>query len=350
MEAQREELIASCLETYRSTIDAAGAAAESVCPLFGVALRQNVAPLKEALDPSATPGSIAEAGRQINDQLSDWGRSVAAYFRQKTAEVQQLLLEMTDAARTVAARDSRYRAQFDEVTARLQAAVDLEDLAQVRKLVSDSTNALRSSVERMVAEGREAAVALENKLAQYKGRLAEAERRSETDGLTQLLNRQGIERAAERRLRAGAPFCLVVIDLNNFKAINDIYGHPAGDNLLAQFAHELKSQFRVEDAVGRWGGDEFVVVLECGREEADSRVARVRKWVLGAYTVAGPDTPRKVAIDAAIGVAVSRPGQNVAQVFAEADRAMFEEKRRMPGAQLFRHYDHDSIKTQGQCG
>lgn len=328
MDEQREELISSCLESYCSTVEAAAGAADVACPPLAVTLRQKLAPLQQVLRPSATPGAVAETGRQIDGQLSDWGRSAATYFREKTAEVRQLVLDMNEAARTVAARDSHYRAQFDEVTARLQAAVDLEDLAHVRKLVRDSTAALRSSIERMVAEGQDAIGALQNKLSQYEERLTEAERRLETDALTGLLNRRGMEREAERRVRAGEPFCLMVIDLNDFKNINDTWGHPAGDNLLCQFAHELKSQFRAQDAVGRWGGDEFVAVLDSDRAQADARVERVRKWVFGNYLVEGPDGGRKVSISGAVGVVAWRPGQSVAQVFADADRAMFQDKRR----------------------
>ncbi|MDE3166021.1 MAG: GGDEF domain-containing protein, partial [Acidobacteriota bacterium] len=227
--------------------------------------------------------------------------------------------------KTVAARDTRYQAQFTEVTRRLQAAGNLEDLAQVRILVGESAAALRTSVERMVEEGRETVGALEKKLAQYEERLAEAERRSETDPLTGLLNRQGLERDAERKVAAAAPFCLIVIDLNGFKAINDTYGHPAGDNLLCQFSHELKSQFRAQDAVGRWGGDEFVALLACTPADAAARVERIRKWVFGDYAVAG--AARKIAVGGAIGTAAWRPGQSAAELFAEADRAMFQQKR-----------------------
>ena len=327
MEEQREELIGACLEGYRSTVDAAASAAELVCPSLSPALRQNLTPLQEALQHSAGPGAVVETGRQIDCTLVDWGRSAAAYLREKTAEIQQLVLEMTDAVKTVAARDSRYQSQFAEVTARLQTAGNLEDLAQIRKLVGESTAVLRSSVQRMVEEGRETVGALQKKLAHYEERLAEAERRSETDPLTGLLNRQGMEREAGNQIRSGRPFCLIVIDLNNFKTINDTWGHPAGDNLLCQFARELKSQFRPQDAVGRWGGDEFVAVLDCRRAEAESRVELVRKWVFGDYIVDGADARRKAAINGAIGIAAWRPGQTFAQLFAEADRAMFQQKR-----------------------
>ena len=76
----------------------------------------------------------------------------------------------------------------------------------------------------------------------------------------------------------------------------------------------------------RGSGDEFVAVLDCAPGEAEARVQRIRKWVFGDYPVGSADAKRKVAVDGAIGIAGWRPGQSAAQLFAEADRAMFHDK------------------------
>ncbi len=63
---------------------------------------------------------------------------------------------------------------------------------------------------------------------------------------------------------AEAPFCVAIIDIDEFKRVNDEHGHLVGDELLKQFAAEMRSVCRSTDTIGRWGGDEFILLLHCG--------------------------------------------------------------------------------------
>ncbi len=326
METQREELLARSLETYRSTIAAIAASGEQVCPSLGDEFQQSLLALRERISSLASPSAVEETGKEIDQRLEGWGVSVAGYYKQKAAEIQDMVLDIAEVAKAVAARDDRYKAQFGEVTLRLHKVNDLEDLVRIRELVGETAAALKSCVERMVEDGRQSLASLQNKLAHYEQRLSEAERKSLLDPMTLLANRKGVEMEAEARVQAGAEFCLVVIDLNGFKKINDTYGHPAGDEILKLFAAEMKSQFRDRDVVGRWGGDEFVALLDCSRREAESRIQTVRKWVFGDYPLTTAGRKTKVALTGAVGVAVWSRGKTVEQMFAEADQAMFRDK------------------------
>jgi diguanylate cyclase (GGDEF)-like protein len=117
----------------------------------------------------------------------------------------------------------------------------------------------------------------------------------------------------------------VLIDLNGFKRINDMHGHVAGDVLLKNFSSELRSQFRPADPVGRWGGDEFVVALDCYLDEARARVERVQRWSLGEYTLPGGE---RVTVGAAVGIAEWVAGCTAETLFDAADRAMYTDKKR----------------------
>ena len=117
----------------------------------------------------------------------------------------------------------------------------------------------------------------------------------------------------------------MVLDLNGFKEINDTHGHTAGDVLLKAFAKEFRGQFRTLDAVGRWGGDEFVVLLDGPAADARIRVDGVRRWVFGEYPLPGG---ARVSIDAAIGIAEWRTGQTAEGLFSDADSSMYSEKRK----------------------
>ncbi|MDZ4199437.1 MAG: GGDEF domain-containing protein [Kiritimatiellia bacterium] len=105
------------------------------------------------------------------------------------------------------------------------------------------------------------------------------------DPLTGLLNRRGFEEAWDRMralmVRQGQGMGLLLIDLDRFKAINDRWGHEAGDRALVQCARRLKAGLRASDLLGRHGGDEFVVALPLGDRESVSKVAERLALAIG---------------------------------------------------------------------
>jgi diguanylate cyclase (GGDEF)-like protein len=157
-------------------------------------------------------------------------------------------------------------------------------------------------------------------------RLAAAEHLARTDGLTGLSNRQDLEGILEsliaRAHRSGRPVSVALIDLDHFKAINDDFGHAAGDATLRNVARALTSELRLGDHVGRYGGEEFLAILpDLGAHEALLVAERIRERVAAM--------PRKVGrpVTASLGVA-SLPGDaaNRQDLLAAADRALYAAK------------------------
>jgi diguanylate cyclase (GGDEF)-like protein len=149
-----------------------------------------------------------------------------------------------------------------------------------------------------------------------------------TDALTGLLNhgamqvrvREEIARAAREEL----PLCCVLIDLDDFKRVNDELGHPAGDDLLRRVADALRAEVRPYDQVARYGGDEFVLVLP-GTEEQAARAAAERVRVrVQAGAPRGKDGPMG---NCSIGVSSWEPGMSADELLAGADRALLLAKR-----------------------
>ncbi len=111
-----------------------------------------------------------------------------------------------------------------------------------------------------------------------------AELLARTDALTGLANRRAFDETAQmeiqRAQRYGTPLTLILTDLDHFKAINDCYGHDAGDRVLQEFARILTSSMRTVDLVGRWGGEEFAILMPgTDLEEARQAAERMRKEV-----------------------------------------------------------------------
>ena len=152
------------------------------------------------------------------------------------------------------------------------------------------------------------------------------------DQLTGLPNRVFLEETLRRaisRARRGVRSAVLFLDLDSFKVVNDTYGHPVGDRLLVALAEMLSGLVRAEDLVVRWGGDEFVVLLEdTTPEEARTVAGRIASAVAEApFRV----DDREFAISVSIGLAAVEGDAAPEQVLARADAAMYRAKAQGPG-------------------
>ena len=149
-----------------------------------------------------------------------------------------------------------------------------------------------------------------------------------SDLLTGIFNRRGFEEAAERAIRNAQrqrqPLALVVTDIDRFKAVNDRFGHNAGDRAIKHFATRMERMVRRGDLVGRVGGEEFALLLiNTSSNDALDVVERIRRDV-AAMPVAGPEG---ISLTASFGVTGLRPGDtSLASMFARADRALYRSK------------------------
>jgi diguanylate cyclase (GGDEF)-like protein/PAS domain S-box-containing protein len=160
----------------------------------------------------------------------------------------------------------------------------------------------------------------------------------EHDAATNVLNRRGIMRSIKTILgqaeRSGRPFALAILDLDLFKEINDAYGHLAGDAVLLRVAEILTHELRSADWVGRWGGDEFILVIpDSTAATAMATVERVRERIGAALIDADG---HQISITVTVGLALFRPETDGLQgVIQRADAALYLAKRRGRNCAVF---------------
>lgn len=153
------------------------------------------------------------------------------------------------------------------------------------------------------------------------------------DELTGVMNRRGfqldLETELERATRYGRPLALVLLDVDHFKTVNDTYGHPAGDVVLRAVADEMGDAVRGVDRVGRWGGEEFAILLpETVRADAEHVAERVARVIRRRVVIAEGETIR---VTASLGVAIYDPARHgsvsATELVERADRALYEAKQ-----------------------
>jgi diguanylate cyclase (GGDEF)-like protein len=324
--ADGNEVLPAAIAAYRSALLEMGSCSRDVCPALGEVLQQRLAKVEEDLSSEITRADIESIEKKVQEHLRNWGSRTARYFQKQTGDVKEILIVMARTAESVGERDQRCAKQIDDVTTQLQRIANLEDLTQIRASLKKSVAELKTSIDKMAAEGKAAIEQARVEISGYQTKLEEAEQIASRDSLTALHNRLWVENQIEHRIGSKLPLCVGIIDLDGFKQVNDEHGHLIGDELLKQFAGELKAACRLTDVVGRWGGDEFIILLDCNLATAKTQMDRLREWVCGSYTVQAKSGPMKLRVGASFGLAEHKPGETTKELLALADADMYRQK------------------------
>ena len=223
----------------------------------------------------------------------------------------------------------------DKVTRYVDSIRATDDLTQLNSLLADLMNDTRMiqldmqrSRDELMQAKREAEEA-EQRIIELEHQLEAASEKVREDHLTGALNRRGLDTAfvAEiaRADREARPLSVAVIDIDNFKQLNDRLGHQAGDGALVHLVQVVKDTLRPTDVVARYGGEEFVVLLiNTPLDEAQAVMTRLQRELTKRFFL---HDNQKILITFSAGVTQFQPGDNQDSVIARADDAMYQAKK-----------------------
>ena len=308
--------------------------------------------LTESLADLAEDDSWARGQCQAMTQTLDQGlnaRSVRAVSEllAGTRERQQGLREerarARDALKTLINRMLQELGELGQHTDRFQSSVgryaevieradSLESLTGVvREMVEESrtVQALVQQTQARLHSEHEKADQLTRRVEQLEGELRRLSDEVHTDQLTQVANRRGLLQAFEieqgKLEREPSSLALALLDIDNFKKLNDTLGHAAGDEALKSLAARVSGLLRPGDKVGRWGGEEFVLILPAAPlDEARSILTRLQRSLSASlFMHEGQD----VFVTFSAGITLYRPGETLDTALNRADEALYEAKR-----------------------
>jgi diguanylate cyclase len=311
----------SSLRFYRSLLAAVGKCSHRAVPDLGRELEQKLSKLDSILEQD-----LAGTHRKAQTEFVRWADQAFARHQSNEHELREIIDAMAKAVESVTGRDERYALEVGDLTTRLRSITSLNDLALIRRSIVESANALTACVERMAEAGRESLRRLSDQVEDYRSRLSHSEKLSFLDPLTGLANRRRFEEQLEVRMGSAGPFCLILIDLNGFKAVNDRLGHLAGDDVLKSFAARLRAQFPSADLVARWGGDEFAVIVNGSWSDAEERVDRIHRSGIGKCTVNFRKQAVGVTVVPSVGLAEWDGSEKGPALLARADQSMYQGK------------------------
>lgn len=272
------------------------------------------------------PGRIEAASRDLFSSCEATLRSLASQRAARRAEMSALIGLVREAVATIAGDNHKFDSSLDQSTARFEAMAHCNDLRLLKQqLVSEVTVLKRIATERHKAW--EATVSVfEDRVATLERQLVSTRQEASLDPLTQIANRRTFDRMAQQWLvQDKLQFVLGLIDLDNFKRINDTSGHAAGDKVLLAVAQALRASLRTSDLVARFGGDEFAVLIAgVTLRQAESRLNAVAAQLAASRAVPGAG----LGVTLSCGIAEVSAGDTIESLMRRADQALYDAKRR----------------------
>jgi diguanylate cyclase len=294
-------------------------------------MRGQIAAVQDLIAGPLDARALEDATRSLKDVIYKQGQ-LRHGIADVRATVKNMMMTFIERLGSVAASTGDYQEKIGGFSERIRGAGNIEELNDVLEGVLRETKIVQAealaSRDRMLAAHQEVQEA-EARIRALESQLQHMSELVREDQLTGSLNRRGLddvfERESARADRRGTPLCIALLDLDNFKKLNDTYGHLVGDNALRHLVKVVKDTLRSMDVIARFGGEEFLILLpETNTEAASSAMVRVQRELTRHFFL---HENEKMLITFSCGVALRRQNEDQAGLIARADRAMYTAKQ-----------------------
>lgn len=287
--------------------------------------------VREIIDQPLSQRSLDDAGRRLKEVLYKQSQLKASLFEARDA-IKQMLAGFVDQLADFADTTSDYHNKIEVYADRISAANDISELESVIAEVMRETHNVQLNAQRSHDELRSA----QEKVRQAEGRIRELERELEAtsdlvrhDQLTGVLNRRGLDdmfaKEMARTRRHDSSLCVGLLDIDNFKKLNDSLGHTAGDQALIHLATVCRQTLRPQDSIARYGGEEFIILLpDTNLTEATQALTRLQRELTKRFFLHDNE---KVLITFSAGVTELLVEDDQTSVVNRADTAMYQAKQ-----------------------
>ncbi len=274
--------------------------------------------------------AIREAERGFREVVFKQA-SIKSNLNDAKSTLKSLLSTFVERLGDVATNTGDYHARIQRYAERIEVTDSLDSLRTLLDEIMGDTRSMQLDMLRSRDElvaARQQAEAAEKRVHALEAELVRVSEQVREDQLTGTLNRRGMDDALTRELararRTGKPASVVVLDVDNFKKINDTHGHAAGDAALVHLARVIKHTVRPTDSIARYGGEEFVIILpETGREEGVRVAQRLQRELTRRFFLHDQE---RLLITFSAGVTEYVAGEEAEALVQRADKAMYQAK------------------------
>jgi diguanylate cyclase len=274
---------------------------------------------------------IADAERSLREAIIKQGLLKKSLTDAKST-LKNLMTTFIDRLGAITVSTGDYHQKLEGYSEKIAKTNNLNELGNLLQDIMQDTKVLQTSALRSheeLLETRKQVEQAEARIAELEKELSQVSEMVHQDQLTGALNRRGLDAAFERDAtrvdRSHSPLCVALLDIDDFKHLNDTLGHQVGDQALIHLCNIIKESLRPSDSVARYGGEEFVIVLpDVAAEEAAGTVERLQRELTKKFFMHEND---RVLVTFSAGVAQREESEPQEEVIGRADKAMYKAKR-----------------------
>ena len=294
--------------------------------LFG-----QIAILQDIIDQPLDRRVIADAERSLRNAVIKQGMLKQSLNDAKST-LKNLMASFIDRLGEITESTGEYHQKIEGYSKKIGKTNNITELSHLLEDIMQDTRIIQASALRSHEElvgTRKQVEEAQAKIKELEQELNQVSELVQQDQLTGALNRRGMDAAFEREAtradRGHHPLCVALLDIDNFKRLNDTLGHQAGDQALVHLSSVIKETLRPSDSVARYGGEEFIIILpEVGLEEAAATVERLQRELTKKFFLHEND---RVLVTFSAGVAQRALEESQEDVIGRADKAMYEAKK-----------------------
>ena len=294
-------------------------------------LRGQMDALKTAAKPPLTLQRLEDVRVRLKDVIF---KQIEAKAQSHVAqeEMKRLLAAFIDRMSRMSESSSSFKSKIELCAKQIEGATSLAEIAPVLQEAVSAARMMALDTQRAgddLRDMRERTSQTEARIVQLESDLERVSNQARHDPLTGTLNRKGLDEIIEREIatakRKGLALCVSLLDIDNFKKLNDVHGHSMGDAALIHLTDITRDCIRPQDSLGRYGGEEFVVVMpDTGLEQGIDVMTRVQRELTKRFFLAGTE---KLLITFSAGVAELGADESGMDAVVRADQAMYLAKR-----------------------
>ncbi len=274
---------------------------------------------------------IADAERSLRDAIIKQSLLKKSLTDAKTT-LKMLMTSFIDRLGDLTESTGDYHQKIEGYSQKIGKTNNITELSHILDDIMQDTRVIQASALRSHEElvrTRKQVQESEDKIKQLEQELEQVSELVHEDQLTGALNRRGLDEAFEREAtradRNASPLCVALLDIDNFKRLNDTLGHQAGDQALVHLTNVIRETLRPSDSVARYGGEEFVIILpDTDIENGESTISRLQRELTKKFFLHEND---RILITFSAGVALRAPQEDQEDAIARADKAMYQAKK-----------------------
>lgn len=255
------------------------------------------------------------------------------YLNERENEFKDIIDLLTDALITLNTRNNDFNLNIQKRNEKVKNITLLDDIKKIKIAIKQEVACVRKIIQEKQSHDNTHMEKLSEQVNSLKVELQKAASQSLIDGLTGIYNRKAfdmhLQDLIDRSTLAKAPFSMLFLDIDNFKNINDTYGHQIGDRIILALVQKCRQFIRKEDLLCRYGGEEFVIILPgASLKVAFSRAQKICNYTAKTrYTFNDGKKDHALTFTVSIGVSSYCKGDTVTTLIERSDRALYEAKR-----------------------